>query len=406
MMKRWYIGLSSGSSLSGVDAALVRVDGQGADLVLALERFQHVPYGRELRDLLWTVHGAQAPEWRHLATVHRVLGETFALAVRQLLEQSRLPAQQIFCIGCPGLELWYDPDGRYPASLNLGMASVLAERSGLTTLSDFSSRDLALGGLGVPVTAQVDAMLFHDPGEHRVLLHLGGVATLISLPAQGGANWRNVVGWQAAPCTLLLDGLMRLLTSGREPYDAGGKHAVQGRCLEPLLDKWLRDSFFQRRPPKCVCRPAFGPDFLNRAIEQAKEMQGNLHDVLCTMTHFVARAILHAIQNHLDTPPKRILLSGRGVRNGFLWRLLEQNLDGIPMEKTDVYGIPTEARKAVAHAGLAALAMDGIPLNLPSVTGAVGPRLLGHFTPGSSGNWARCLAWMARQAAPLQSAAA
>src|SRR5207302_6814559 len=116
--------------------------------------------------------------------------------------------------------------------------------------------------------------------------------------------------FQAAPCSLLLDGLMRMLTAKREPFDAGGKHAVQGRCLEPLLERWLQDSFVQRRPPKCVARADFGPDFLNRAVEQAKRVQGNLNDVLCTMTHFIARAIVHAIQNDLPTPPTRILLSG------------------------------------------------------------------------------------------------
>jgi anhydro-N-acetylmuramic acid kinase len=235
MTRRWCIGLSSGCSLFGMDAALVRVDGQGTEMALRLEEFLHVPYGRELRDLLWHVRSTQAPELRHLATVHRVLGETSALVVRQLLEHSRLPAQEIFCIGSSGLEIWHDADGRYPANLNLGMCSVLAERTGLTTVSDFSSRDLVLGGQGLPLTALVDALLFHDPREHRVLLHLGSVATLLSLPADRGMNHRRIIGFQAAPCTLLLDGLMRLLTAGREHFDAGGKNAVQGRCLEPLL---------------------------------------------------------------------------------------------------------------------------------------------------------------------------
>ena len=406
MTRRWYIGLSSGSSLFGVDAALVRVEGQGTDMALALERFVHLPYSRELRELLWTVRTTATPELRHVATLHRVLGETFGLAVRQLLEQSRLPVQQIYAIGCPGQELWHDPEARYPACMSLGMTSVVAERTGLTTLSDFSSRDLAVGGQGLPLTALCDALLFHDPREHRILVHLGSVATMIVLPAQVGGNWRNVTGFQAAPGTMLLDGLMRLLTHDREPFDTGGKHAVQGRCLEPLLERWLHDSFFHRPPPKCVSRQAFGADFLNRVIEQGKQLQGSLHDVLCTMTHFVARAILHAMEHYIGVRPARVLLSGRGIRNGLLWRLLEHKLGTIPLEKTDAYGIPAEARKAVAYAGLAALTMDGVPINLPSVTGAVGPRLLGQFTPGSSGNWARCLAWMARQAAPLQSAAA
>ena len=419
-MTRYYIGLSCGSSLFGVDAALVRAEGLGTEprttdyglrttdygLTLHLEHFLHAPFGHELRELLWRVTISPTPQVRHLATSHRVLGENCALAVRQLLEQSRHPAQQVLCIGFPGLSLWHDAEGRYPSTLNLGMTGVLAERTGLTTLGDFSGRDLALGGQGLPLTALVDALLFHHPQEHRVLIHLGGTATVISVPAQLGPSARNVIGFQAAPGTMLLDGLMRLLTNGRESCDAGGKHAVQGRCLEPLLQRWMQNHFFQRRPPKCLPRHEFGPDFLNHAIEQAKRINGNLHDVLCTMTHFIAHAIVHSLQNYLPAMPARVLLSGKGVRNGFLWHLLEQKLTPLPLEKTDAHGIPAQACKALAHAGLAALTMDGVPINLPAVTGASGQRVLGQFSPGSPSNWARCLAWMARQAAPPAAVAA
>ena len=406
MTKRYLIGLSSGSSLLGVDAALVRVDGVGNALALTSEHFLHAPFGNELRALLLHVTTSATPEVRYLGTLHWVLGETYALAVKQLLEQSRLPAQNVFAVGCSGQSLWHDPDGRYPATLNLGMTSVLAERTGLTTVSDFADRDLALGGQGLPITALVDALLFHDPGEARVRIHLGSVASVVSLPAVLGLHAHNVVGFQAAPCTMLLDGVMRLLSNGREPYDTGGKHAVQGRCLEPLLERWLQNHFFSQRPPKCVPRAEFGADFLNRAVEQAKRVDGNLDDVLCTMTHFVARAIVNALHSHLPTMPARVLLSGGGVRNGFLWRLLEQLLSPISLESTDAHGVPAEAFNALAVAGLAALTLDGVPASLPTVTGASGQRLLGQFSPGASGNWARCLAWMARQAAPLQNAAA
>jgi len=402
---RYFVGLSSGSSLSGVDAALVRVDGVGADITLKLEQFLNVPFSNELREWLFRSLNQPTPEIRHLGMLHRVLGETFALAVRQLLEQSRQIAQQVLCVGCPGQLLWHDPVGRYPATLNLGMTSVVAERTGLTTISDFAGRDLALAGQGNVMHALVDARLFHQPSETRVRLHLGSVASIVHLPMQLGANARHLVGFEAAPATLLLDGLMRLMTNGRETYDPGGKHAVQGRCLDPLLDRWLQNHFFQTPAPKSVPRHEFGPDFLNRAIEQAKRMQGNLHDVLCTMTHFVARSIVHAMQTHLPDMPTRVLLSGRGVRNGFLWHLLEQRLQGIVLEKTDEHGVPHEACRAVANAGLAALTMDGVPVNLPSVTGATGQRLLGQITPGASANWIRCLSWFSRQSVPMQAAA-
>lgn len=406
MTKRHFIGLASGASCLGIDAALVRAEGSGGTMALHLEHAHYAPFGNELRALLLRVTANPTAEIRHLGALHRVLAENYALAVKQLLEQSRMSAQQVLCIGCPGQALWHEPDTRYPAALSLGMASVLAERTGLTTVSDFAGRDLAVGGQGTPLSAAVDALLFHDLKENRVVLHLGSVASIVALPGELGVHGRNIVGFEASPCTMLLDGLMRMLTSGHEPFDAGGKHAVQGRCLEPLLERWLQNHYFARRPPKCVPRSEFGSDFLNRAIDQAKRVEGNLHDVLCTMTHFVARAIVHAVRTWVPFPAARILLSGRGVRNGFLWHLLEQQLSPTPLEKIDAHGIPAQTRQAVAHAGLAALCLDGVPINLPSVTGASGQRLSGQFTPGQRDNWARCLAWMARQTAPLQSAAA
>ncbi len=324
MSHRYYVGLSSGSSRLGVDAALVRVEGIGARARFLVEQFHHTPFGQELRDLLWRVASNPTPEVRHLGTLHRILGETYGLAVKQLLEAHRQIARDVLAIGCSGLSLWHDTVGRYPATLDLGMMSVLAERTGLTTVSDFSSRDLALGGQGRPIDAIIDAQLFFQPAEHRVRLHLGSTASVVSLPADLQLQSRHLLGWQAAPCTMLLDGLMRLMTSGREPFDSGGKHAVQGRCVDPLLDRWMQNHFFHERPPKCVPRDEFGPDFLNRAIEQARRVGGNLHDVLCTMTHFVAGAIARSLQEHLATPPMRVLVSGGGSRNGFLWHLLEQ----------------------------------------------------------------------------------
>jgi anhydro-N-acetylmuramic acid kinase len=237
-----------------------------------------------------------------------------------------------------------------------------------------------------------------------VLVHLGGVTTILALPA--AATIKQVIGFQAAPCCLLLDGFIQRLTGGKEAFDAGGKHAVQGYCIEPLLERWLAQPLVQRRPPKAITRRDFGEEFIQHAVHWAKQMNRSLHDLLCTATHFVARATVDGLRRFVPWTPGRALLSGGGVRNGFLWRLLEQQLAPTPLEKIDRCGIPCEARKALAFAALAALTMDGVPSNLPAVTGASGPRLLGSFTPGTPANWSRCLTWMARQAALPQLAAA
>ena len=227
MAKRWLIGLSSGSSLNGVDAVLAGCDGLGLDLRLDLQHHLHLPYPRDLFPFMARIHGPAAQSLHQIALLHRLLGETFAEAVRRVADQARVNVTQVMAVAMAGHTLWHETEGRYPATLSLGMAEVIAEKAGLTTLSGFRGRDVAVGGQGFPLTALADYRMFHSPREDRVLIHLGGYATLLWLPAQGGP--RQCVGFQAGPCGLLLDGLMRHVTGGKEVCDAGGKHAVQGR---------------------------------------------------------------------------------------------------------------------------------------------------------------------------------
>src|SRR5262249_10317247 len=149
----------------------------------------------------------------------------------------------------------------------------------------------------------------------------------------------------------------------RETFDPGGKHAVQGCCMEPLLERWLSHPIIQRRPPRTIALQAFGDEFAAQAVQQAQQLQGGPHDLLCTATHFAARCVSQALTRYLPEPPARVLVSGGGVRNGFLWKLLEQQLPGLPLERIDAHGVPAGARKAVAFAGLAALTLDGVPAN-------------------------------------------
>jgi anhydro-N-acetylmuramic acid kinase len=402
MPTRWYIGLSTGSSLHGMDAALVRMEGVGGDLTPRMENFLHEPLGRDLRTLLLR---ATEPEGgvRQIGLAHRVLGETFANLARKLVDQSKPTWQQLLAIGLSGHTAWHETDGRFPTTLNLGMASAVAERTRLTVVSDFRSRDIMVGGQGYPLTGAIDAAVFRDAQERRALVQLGGVASVLWLPP--GSGLRDLVAFQATPCTVLLDGLMRLSTGGRESFDPGGRHAVQGRCLEPLLERWLAHPFFSRKPPRSLPLSEFGIPFLTSALERLKQEGSGVHDLLCTATHFAARATADAIHRFLPARPDRVLVSGGGSRNGLLWRLLEERLAPIPMERTDRFGVPAEARKALGFAGLAALTMDGVPANIPASTGAGGPRLLGSITPGDGANWARCLSWMAGQTAHQRLAA-
>jgi anhydro-N-acetylmuramic acid kinase len=399
MTTRTIIGLASGSSADGVEASLFEVQGVGLHIQVRPVLALHQPYSRDLRDLIRRVAAAGPVEGMQVGLLHRLLGETFAAAARQAADRASLSLQRVQCLGCPGHTIGHDPEGRFPYTLALGMAAVVAERTGVTTVSDFRSRDVAAGGQGVPLTALVDYLLFAAPEEPRILIHLGGMAQVVYLPA--GRRPQEILGFEAGPCSSLLDELMRQLTGGREDYDAGGKYGVQGRCLEPLLQRWLAHPYLQRRPPKSGSRQSIGPEFVAEAVQLARQQQASLHDLLCTATHLVARSIAGAVRRFVPEGrfPRRALLSGGGVRNGLLWRLLEQQLPDIPVDRTDRLGVPTDARQALGFGILAALTVDGVGASIPAATGAAGSRLLGSLTPGSAANWARCLAWMAAQTA-------
>jgi anhydro-N-acetylmuramic acid kinase len=397
-----------------VDAALVEIEGAGLELQARSLHALQLPFSRDLSGLLRQVAGLTIPhpslpsqgegfrsdivEVKQVSVLHRLLGETFAAAARQVADRASFSLQKVLCVGCPGHTVWHDPEGRFPSTLALGMAAVVAERTGLTTVSDFRSRDLASSGQGAPLTALADYLLFRHPEENRILLHLGGMAHLVYLPAAGKVH--EVRGFEPGPCNLLLDGLIDQMTNGRETFDSGGKHAVQGRCIETLLEQWLAQAYIKRRPPKSLPQHAMVEDLILQAVQLARDGNCRLHDLLCTATHFVARSISQSWQRFIppNRTPTRVLLSGGSTRNGFLWHLLEQQFAPIPLSK--IIGIPVESHQCVASGLLAALTVDGVSANLPSVTGASGGRLLGSITPGSPSNWARCLDWMAAQSTP------
>ena len=381
MQTRWIIGLASGSSADEVDAALVEINGAGLEMRVKLLHALHQRYPAELRDLMRRVVN-QPAEVRELALVHRLLGETFAQTVRTVADQASFSLAKVLCVGCPGHTVWHDTDGRFPSTLTLGLSAIVAERLGLTVIGDFRARDVAAGGQGVPLAALTDFLLFRDPAEGRVLIHLGGLARVVYLAA--GCRLPEVVGFEASPCNALLDALMRQLTGGREAFDPGGKHAVQGKCLEPLLTAWLAHPYLVRRPPKALPRHIFAEAFAAEAVRQTQQMEASLHDLLCTATHFVARGIGTALKRFLPSARiDRVFLSGGGVRNGLLWNLLAQQMPKASLARTDEVGVPGNIRKALSFAMLAALTLDGVPANVPSATGAAGSRLLGSLTPGA-----------------------
>jgi anhydro-N-acetylmuramic acid kinase len=388
-MVRTLIGLSVGSGLEGVDAAAVRVEGLGLDLVPRVAPAARVAFPPAVRDVIHSSASSPSPLPPEFL---RTVADAAVFAARQALGKAAVSPRDAFAAGFlepsrPAVAVpvhWPEVAGR------------IAEQTGLTVLHGFASRDRAAGGSARPIAAAADFLLFRDAVESRLLVHLGAVATVFLVPARGSVS--AAFGFEAGPGNQLLDAILFHGTRGKEHLDAGGKKAVQGRCLDALLARWLEHPHLTRTPPKSVHPEAFGRSFLLAAFDAARQLNAGLPDLLCTATHLAARAVGDACRSPLMKPdgPRRVLLSGGGVRNGFLWQLVSQQFGG-SVERTDVVGVPALTRNAAAAAVLAALTCDGVAGNLPVLTGAAGGRLLGHISPGDGRNWARCAAWLADQ---------
>lgn len=386
-MSRTLIGLSVGSGLEGADAAIVRTSGVGLSLGPAVGKTVRVLFPPAARDQL-------CPAVTPSPDLVRNLADTCVHAVRTLMVQAGVSGRDVFAAGLltparagDGAILWAE------------VADRVAEQTGLTVVHGFRGRDRAAGGTGQPISAAADYLLFRSDAEDRLVVHLGSVTQLTFVPA--GAKLTDVVAFEPGPGNGLLDAMVFHGTRGREPADPGGKKAVQGCCVEALLDRWLDHPHLTRRPPKAVHPDAFGRSFLLAAFDLARQHGAGLPDLLCTATHLIARAVMASHRDALPPAagPRRVVLTGGGVRNGFLWQRLAQEFEGYPVGRGDEVGVPALARSAAAAAALAALTCDGVPGNLPVWTGAAGGRLIGQLAPGDGRNWARLAAWAAEQAA-------
>jgi anhydro-N-acetylmuramic acid kinase len=381
-MNRTVIGLSVGSGLEGADVAAVRAAGIGLDLVPKVEAAARVLFPPAARDLL-KPNSPVSPD------LVRNVAETAAHAARTAAAKAGVSPRDVFAAG---LLTPARGGGHIPWN---DVADRVAEQTGLTVVHSFRSRDRAAGGSGHPIAAAADYLLFRDPKEARLLVHLGAVASVLLVPA--AARVSAVLGFEAGPGNQLLDAVAYHGTRGRDRFDAGGKTAVQGRRLDALLDHWADHPYLTRRPPKAVHPEAFGAGFLAAAFDAAKQLGAGLPDLLCTATHLVARSVGEACRRWLPAGSPRVVLSGGGVRNGFLWQLIGAQFEGRQVTRTDDLGVPALARSAAAAGVLALLTCDGVAGNLPLLTGAASGRVLGQIAPGDGRNWARAAAWLADQ---------
>ncbi len=379
------VGLMTGTSADGVDAALVRFHGSGLGAMHEVLAYEETPLPAALRSEVLSCASADEIAPERLMRLDAALAETYAAAVATLLSSARVSANEIAAIGSHGQTVRHLPraeTGGRAFTLQLGSASTLAERTGITVVSDFRSRDTAAGGEGAPLVPIVDWWLFRHPAESRVLLNLGGMANVTHLPA-GGALEASLA-FDTGPGNAVLDGIVGEATAGLARQDDGGRMAAQGRPHEGLLQELLADPFFAQPPPRSTGRERFGLRYAGRVREIAESLGLSLEDTLATAVELTAASIADAIHAHLV--PRggvhAVFASGGGVRNATLMVALRRRLEGIKVSRLDELGVAPDSKEALAFALLAHLTLCGEPGNVPSATGARHAVILGSVTPG------------------------
>jgi anhydro-N-acetylmuramic acid kinase len=367
----------SGTSLDGVDAALVQIESEGDRLGARLEAFLSVPYDEPQRT---AVRMALSGGPKELCRVNVRLGEWFAAAALQLLADAGVDATEVAAVGSHGQTVWHEPPaaGQPGATLQLGEPAVLAERIGVPVVSDFRARDVAAGGHGAPLVPIVDRLLFSRPGGWRALQNIGGIANVALLPpAESDAP---LVAFDTGPGVAVIDAVVAVLSDGAERYDAEGRRAAAGQISEELLSSLLDDDYFSETPPKSTGRERYGDAYARALIRQGRLMGLRDEDIVATATALTARSIAGAYGFSAERVDECIV-SGGGARNPTLMQMLTEALDPLPIADLSVLGWDPDAKEAAAFAVLAHLFVTGVPGNVPSVTGAAGPRVLGKLTP-------------------------
>ena len=365
----------SGTSLDGVDAALV--DLQYAPRLIEM---RYTAFPQELRDELLALHATGHAELHRAALVSNRLGMLYAETVQRLLTQSGMGHKEVAAIGCHGQTVRHRPEEGY--SLQLNNAALLAEYTGITVVSDFRSRDIAAGGHGAPLVPAFHAACFRDPARHRAIINIGGIANVTALAAGGetaatGASM-DTTGFDTGPGNMLLDAWARQHLGAE--HDAEGTFAASGTVLDALLADCLADPYFGMQPPKSTGRDRFHIEWLLEKGVTGLRPQ----DVQATLAELTARSIAAALARWCPRSQDAYVCGG-GVHNRDLTQRLARQLSSakpaVTLQSTEVLGMHPDWVEAMAFAWLAQQALERHPANLPQVTGARGPRILGAIHP-------------------------
>lgn len=370
-MPERYIGLMSGSSLDGIDAVLVSYESSSPQLEAQLV----YPLESQLIDELDALTRSGNDELARLCRADVLLGECFANAVMNLLDQARIAASEIRAIGSHGQTVRHYPDTPTPSTLQIGDPNIIAERTGITTVADFRRRDMAAGGQGAPLVPAFHQTVLHDPNHDRVVVNIGGIANLTLLPAKLESG---ISGFDTGPGNALLDAWIK--RQRNEAYDYLGKWAASGKVHPELLTALMGEPYFFHPAPKSTGRDIFNLNWVTNCWPTLAELPPA--DVQATLLELTAVTIADAIQQAKPVPDQ-VLVCGGGVHNISLLQRLNALLPAQQVFSTKEFGLDPDWIEAMAFAWLARQTLHHQAGNLPAVTGAKHPVVLGGIYPGA-----------------------
>jgi anhydro-N-acetylmuramic acid kinase len=377
------IGLMSGTSVDGIDAALVVIEGSGTSITTHLIQAETYPYPDTLRSQILAVCGGEKLDLETFAQLDDAIAQEFAkaaIAINQGHPKAEL-------IGSHGQTVFHRPrtldqiatNSGLGYSLQLGRGALIAHLTNIETISNFRANDIAAQGQGAPLVPPIDAALLTHPHHSRAIQNIGGIGNVTYLPAGSRPSQTTTLGWDTGPGNMLLDLAITQFTQGKQTYDPNGAWATTGQICQELVTTWLNQSFFQQAPPKSTGREQFSAAYLETCRQDAVPFQLNPQDLLATLTELTARSIASSYQQFLPNLPDEVLLCGGGSRNGYLKSRIQANLPTSKVLTTDEAGINADAKEAIAFAVLAYWRKTQHPGNLPEVTGATKSVLLGEI---------------------------
>jgi anhydro-N-acetylmuramic acid kinase len=375
-------GVMSGTSADGIDVALTRILGQGFKLRIEFLGHKHFPYPTAVRTAVLGTMNAGSASVADLSRLNFLLAELYAKAIRKTQQRTR--TKKLELIGCHGQTIYHQGDSvlylgkKIASTWQTGEGAVIAARTGVPVVSDFRPADMAAGGQGAPLVPFLDYVLFRDRRVGRIVQNLGGIANLTAIPA--GAKPGQVIAFDTGPGNMVIDQLMQLLFD--QPYDRDGRIAASGHILEPILEETLRNPFFRQKPPKTAGREEFGREFAQQFLRRCG--QAAKADIITTATALTGISIADALRKFVLPAGtyRDYIVSGGGVANKSLMAMLAMGATGLglKLKHTDEFGIPSQAKEAVAFAVLAYQTWHRQPSSIPSATGAKRAAVLGKIS--------------------------